>query len=92
MSGGGGGGAIFGSVIFVKLFFVKLFFVKFTLFLQKSEGAKAPPQPLPLCGPCNFKERPQRERSIGKKTADRLHFDKYNSQDLTSRTDHLHVR
>ena len=83
MVGGGGGGAIFGSVIFVK----------FTLFLQKSEGAKAPPQPLSLCGPCNFKERPQRERSIGKKTADRLHFDNnYNSQDLTSRTDHLHVR
>ena len=87
VGGGGREGAIFGSVIFVKLFFVK-----FTLFLQKSEGAKAPPQPLPLCGPCNFKERPQRERSIGKKTADRLHFDKYNSQDLTSRTDHLHVR
>ena len=89
MGGGGGGkGAIFVSVIFVKLFFVK-----FTLFLQKSEGAKAPPQPLPLHGPCNFKERPQSERSIRKKTADRLHFDdNYNSQDLTSRTDHLHVR
>ena len=74
------------------LFLLNYFLLNLLYFCKKGEGAKAPPQPLPLCGPCNFKERPQRERSIGKKTADRLHFDKYNSQDLTSRTDHLHVR
>ena len=78
----------------VPLFLLNYFLLNLLYFCKKVRGLKLPPpQPLPLRGPCNFKERPQSERSIRKKTADRLHFDdNYNSQDLTSRTDHLHVR
>ena len=77
----------------VPLFLLNYFLLNLLYFCKKVRGLKLPPQPLPLRGPRNFKERPQSERSIRKKTADRLHFDdNYNSQDLTSRTDHLHVR
>ena len=51
-------------LFFTPLLLLNYFLFNLFLFLQKSGGAKAPPQPLPLRGPCVLKHRNVIERLL----------------------------